>query len=111
MLTPEQKKTVAEWMGWNYSTFSRQYCRYDEKGICKLINFSLNDAALCMKEMQKRGEDWRKLHNFARNLYYTTERENLKIDYNFTAWLMTMENGEAANFFSAMAEWIGQEEK
>ena len=59
-----------------------------------------------LQEMQKRGEDWREFHNFARDLYYTTNRSDLKIDYNFVAWLFN-----ADNFFSALAAWLKEEKE
>jgi len=99
-MTNEDKKIVADYMGWKYE--SDRNCIVSEGENHRRIahNLDLNDAGLVVKEMQKRGDDWRKFHNFSRNLYYTTERSNLKIDYNFVAWLFN-----ADNFFTAFLEW------
>ncbi len=102
IMTDEDKKRIAEYMTWEEDNFFEGYRTLD--GLA--INFDLNDAALCVQEMQKRGEDWREFHNFARNLYYTTNRSNLKIDYNFAAWLYIAEN-----FFGATAAWLREGEQ
>ena len=106
-MTEEDKKLISEYMGWNpyppecmgETVFYRDETHGD-------IRWDMNAAALCVQEMQKQGEDWREFHNFARNLYYTTNRSNLKIDYNFAAWLFI-----ADNFFGAMAAWLMEEKK
>ena len=91
-MTNEGKLIVAEYM--------------NDEGALYNCAFDCNYAGLCVQEMQKRGDDWRKFHNFSRNLYYTTERSNLKIDYNFVAWLLN-----ADNFFTVMTAWIKEEKK
>lgn len=105
MLTPEDKQLIAEYMGWTLNETSGQYEGYDGR-YYSMKDFNLNDAGLVVQEMQKRGEDWREFHNFARNLYYTTNRSDLKIDYNFVAWLFN-----ADNFFSALAAWLKEEKE
>ena len=104
-LTDKQKKTVAEWMGWQRERGSdTTFCRPTfEDGVGVAVNFSLNDAALCVEKIQKR-EEWLRFIFFAAGLH----RKN-HIGQNFTAWLMTMESDEAVNFFTAMAAWIEEE--
>ena len=123
-LTPEQKNTVAEWMGWRVKTSVAhvlgthtdfEFMTVDD-GFNN-IHFSLNDAALCVNEMQIKGKFEKFIHKaFAvsdediecHNVYPAGESF-----YNaeFFAWLMTMESGEAVNFFTAMAAWIEEEKK
>jgi hypothetical protein len=68
---------------------------------CFTVNFDLNDAALCVAEMQKRG-DWEQFHNFV------IEWGDLLSKASFayiTSWLMSMEEGQAKNFFKDFCEW------
>ena len=97
-MTNEDKKIVADYMWWAQYKYPSYYL--NTKGDIESHHFDLNDAGLVVQEMQKRGE-WCEFHNFARNMYYTTNSSDLKIDYNFAAWLYTAEN-----FFGAMAAWI-----
>ena len=107
MLTPEQKNTVAEFMGWV------SICNGHSKIECSVFNsyctecvryktFSLNDASLCVKKLVKM-EKWDDFHCHA----------YIRICYRwgFTVWLMTVESGEAYNFFAAMAAWIEEEKR
>ena len=109
-MTDEDKELIAGYMGWDIVTVGpkkRPYKIYVDSKDCNIHHeFDPNCAGVCVQEMQKRGEDWREFHNFARNLYYTTNRSNLKIDYNFAAWLFI-----ADNFFGAMAAWLMEEKK
>ena len=100
-MTNEDKKIVADYMGWPEDEILVGYCT----GPDRMAHFDANDASFCVAEMWKRGEWW-EFHNFARNLYYTTNRSDLKIDYNFAAWLYTAEN-----FFGAMAKWLKEGNK
>ena len=102
-MAEQDKQLISEYMGWELSVYSREYYYIPKNG--KVVYFDLTDAGLVVAEMQKRGEWW-EFHNFARNLYYTTNRSGLKIDYNFTAWLFVAEN-----FFGAMAAWIKEGKK
>jgi len=94
--------------GWYYNPVLATYFRETRK-FYKLkevgreyieINFDLNDAALCVDEMRKKGR-LREL------IFFAKEEFNKAYDRNaiwlFFAWLMTMESGEAVNFFAAMA--------
>ena len=101
MLTPEQKKTVADWMGWKApDTIVCNHC------IDILHPFDPNDAALCVKVMKRR-RCWMEFFVFSRKLSVLSDSWSLTITYDdFVVWLMTTKSGEAVNFFSAMAEWI-----
>jgi hypothetical protein len=103
-LTPEQKKTCCEFMkdaGWGVFKNGAYYRigKEDKKFTdYLLINFDLNDAGLCVKELVNRDE-WEDFY-----LYFI----DLKLDHmeNRIADLMSTESGEAVNFFRALAKWI-----
>jgi len=112
MLTPEQKKTCCEFMrdaGWGVFKNGAYYRigKEDKKFTdYLLINFDLNDAALCVKVMKRR-RCWMEFFVFSRKLSVLSDSWSLTITYDdFVVWLMTTKSGEAVNFFSAMAEWI-----
>ena len=87
MLTQEDKQLIAEYMGWKLS----EWRMID--GSAHVVNphfFDLNDAALCVQEMQKRGE-WFDFYWFAIG---NSSSEAL------TAWLFNPDN-----FFKAFVEW------
>jgi hypothetical protein len=105
-LTNEQKKTVAKFMGWRVKTSVAhvlgthtdfEFMTVDD-GFNN-IHFSLNDAALCVDEMRKRGK-WLDFRFVSFGLCGLCDATM------FESWLMTMESGEAENFFTAMAAWI-----
>ena len=118
-LTPEQKKTVAEFMGWV------SICNGHSKIECSVFNsyctecvryktFSLNDASLCVEEMEKRRLYFKFIKHVKQSCPQSKNIKNWQdamVDIEirsldlFTA-LMTMESGEAENFFTAMAAWI-----
>jgi len=90
------------------------------KDISRFLNrrthFSLNDAALCVEKMGKLGK-WKEFLHSAFNQCDRNEEmnmfgdgdingENFFYDEDFIAWLLTMESGEAYNFFAAIAAWI-----
>jgi hypothetical protein len=93
-LTPVEKKMVADWMfqATSHEKWLPQrtgtYSDYETYGH---IAFDLNDAALCVKEMVKRGE-----YN---DFYWRSVQDRDCAD--FSAWLFNAEN-----FFKAMAKWI-----
>jgi hypothetical protein len=103
-MTPEDKRLIAEYMGWKLS----EWRMID--GSAHVVNphfFDLNDAALCVQEMQKRG-DWSYFYDDLLDTYNglcEDCKEPCGAD-NFTAWLFN-----ADNFFTAMAAWIKEEEK
>ena len=102
----EDEKIVADYMGWTEISVEDPMNR----GVFEYIllkhnnceaHFDLNDAALCVAEMQKRG-DWEQFHDFV------IEWGDLLSKASFayiTAWLMSMEEGQAKNFFKAFTEW------
>lgn len=92
-MTDEDRKAIREYMGW-----------FGINHLDKIDgNFDLNDAALCVAEMQKRGE----IDDFTKDALMiclkTTKVKALPI--NFTSWLMSTEDGQAKNFFKAFTEW------
>lgn len=100
MLTQEDKQLIAEYMGWTLNETSGQYEGYDGR-YYSMKDFDLNDAGLCVQEMQKRGE----FAPFYDDLLdtYNGLCEDGKATCgadNFAAWLFI-----ADNFFGAMAAW------
>ena len=98
-MTDEDKKIVADYMWWAQYKYPSYYL--NTKGDIESHHFDLNDAALCVAEMQKRG-DWEQFHDFV------IEWGDLLSKASFayiTAWLMSMEEGQAKNFFKAFTEW------
>ena len=92
-MTDEDRKAIREYMGW-----------FGINHLDKIDgNFDLNDAALCVQKMQKRGE----IDDFTKDALMiclkTTKVKALPI--NFTSWLMSTEDGQAKNFFKAFTEW------
>jgi len=104
-LTPEQKKTVAEWMGWIFSDTLGWWWRHGGKKAIEIINFSLNDAALCVDELVRQGK-YREFWDFI--IEYAKSKQ-FGFYANLFLHLMTMQDGEATNFFTALAEWIEKE--
>ena len=103
-MTPEDKRLIAEYMGWKLS----EWRMID--GSAHVVNphfFDLNDAGLCVQEIQKRGE----FAPFCDDLLdtYNGLCEDGKAACgadNFTAWLFNPEN-----FFGAMAKWLKEGNK
>ena len=96
-MTEEDKKLISKYMGWNYSEALGIYY-YDPERI-EQRNLDSNDASLCVKEMQKRG-DWE--HNFM-DYVAGSQRWNY---HQCIAWLFNAEN-----FFAAMAQWLKEGKK
>ena len=104
-MTNEDKKLIADYMGWEkgcdyhepcnplYSD-SCEGCRY----VTGVVNYDLNDASLCVQEMQKRG-DWER---FCANVFilFIDEEKSSYLFPKYIAWLFS-----ADNFFSAFVEW------
>lgn len=96
-MTPEDKRLIAEYMGWKLS----EWRMID--GSAHVVNphfFDLNDAALCVQEMQKRG-DWQKGCATGFGIYFESERPSHVFPEDYIAWLFNAEN-----FFNAMSEWL-----
>ena len=94
-MTPEDKRLIAEYMGWKLS----EWRMID--GSAHVVNphfFDLNDAGLCVQEMQKRGE----FHSF---LMMDTFNQ-ISSWSDFIADLFNAEN-----FFAAMSEWLKERGK
>ena len=105
-MTPEDKRLIADYMGW-YDVMVEDPMN---KGVMEKIitkhnhaeaYFDLNDAGLCVAEMQKRGEWW----NFLRYAN-TSSAIGGMFPEQFIALLFN-----ADNFFTAMAEWIKEGKK
>ena len=84
-------------MGWAQYKYPPYYLNI--KGDIESHHFDLNDAGLCVQEIQKR-DDWRNFLIVARKLH------KLEFDSQAIAWLFI-----ADNFFGAMAAWLKEEKK
>ncbi len=108
-MTEEDKRSIAKYMNLHtYPKFdwNEEASRFAE-GITGNVKWDMNFAALCVKEMQKRG-DWSYFYDDLLDTYNglcEDCKEPCGAD-NFTAWLFN-----ADNFFTAMAAWIKEEEK
>ena len=96
-MTPEDKQLIAGYMGWAQYKYPPYYLNI--KGDIESHHFDLNDAGLCVQEIQKR-DDWRNFLIVARKLH------KLEFDSQAIAWLFI-----ADNFFGAMAAWLKEEKK
>ena len=109
-MTNEDKQLICEYMGWTYHVTDdgKWWNCIGPKGGNHLLDS--NDASLVVAEMQKRGE-WDEFKGSASFQYY--QKNNKKEWFitshtkhgRFTAWLMSMEEGQARNFFKAFYEW------
>lgn len=109
-MTNEDKQIVAEYMGWkrceDIPDRFEHYCSLQD--CCHNCDnyhpLDLNDAALCVAEMQKRGEfrkftDWT-VYQTNQHLPGMKKGDTYYYDANFIAWLFN-----ADNFFTAFVEW------
>ena len=95
-MTDEDKKRISECMGWKLS----EWRMID--GSAHVVNphfFDLNDAALCVQEMQKRGE-WGAFMNHTW-IRWSAQWRDSQASQEFVLHLFN-----ADNFFDAMAEWL-----
>jgi hypothetical protein len=98
-MTNEDKKTVADYMGWKYWPSGKGQCyRVSENGGDVIIHFDLNDAGLVVEEMQKRG-DWGVFINHTWSKWSAQWRD-LQALYEFVFHLFNVDN-----FFKAFTEW------
>ena len=109
-MTDDDKKRIAEYMGWKYRRDlwgGIEYSRDKTDGFEQyyIVRFDLNDASLCVQEMQKRG-DWQKGCATGFGIYFEKERPSHVFPEDYIAWLFNAEN-----FFSAMSEWLKEEKK
>ena len=68
----------------------------------------MNDAALCVQEMQKRSKDWPEFYDFLLDTFNGLVEDNKVIcgADNFTAWLY-----KSDEFFTAFSEWLKERGK
>ena len=98
-MTDEDKKIVADYMGWYYVGYEGIYY-YDWDGR-RQRNLDLTAAGLVVQEMQKRG-DWVYFYDDLLDTYNGL-CEDGKVSCgaeSFSAWLFNAEN-----FFKAFVEW------
>lgn len=105
-MTNEDKKLIADYMEWIWLV-EHYITKDNSRFLDRKIHFNLNDAALCVYEMQKRVE-WKE---FKRFFLPRWQGEILSTNGTIESWLMTMKDGVADNFFAAMAEWIKEVRK
>ncbi len=102
-MNDNDKKLISEYMGWNIVMVGPQKSPYPiyVDNIDSNIHhrFDLNDAGLCVQEMQKRG-DWQDF------VQITSKIHKLGFHSEVIAWLFNAEN-----FFNAMAAWIKEGKK
>lgn len=111
-MTEEDKQLIAEYMGWSYhQTDDKKWWNIIGKdGATHLLDS--NDAALCVQEMQKRGEweyfvgDIEDTLNFFAATYKRYHKEHHSYKAVLAAWLFNAEN-----FFKAMSEWLKERGK
>ena len=102
-MSTEDKRLISDYMGWFAHPQGFWYYQpvYFAAGVYGNINFDLNDAGLCVKEMQRRGDlDY---------LVTYAEEDTSKQCHTwsqFFAWLFN-----ADNFFEVMAKWLREENK
>jgi len=102
-MTDEDRKRIGKYMGWEkYPPECMGETVFFRDEIHGDIRWDLNAAALCVQEMQKRGE-WVYFYDDLLDTYNGL-CEDGKVSCgaeNFTAWLFNAEN-----FFNAMSEWL-----
>ena len=101
-MTEEDKKRISEYMRWTYEP--DRHCIVSEGENHRRIahNLDLNDAGLCIAEIQKRGSIF-EFYMHLIDVYNGLIEDGKEIcgADNFTVWLFN-----ADNFFTAMAQWI-----
>ena len=99
-MTDADKQLICGYMGWNQSWIVDEFTDWYriESLTWVKINFDLNDAGLCVQEMQKRGE-WER---FCANVFilFIDEEKSSYLFPKYIAWLFN-----ADNFFKAFTEW------
>jgi hypothetical protein len=98
-MTNEDKKIVADYMGWKWSEYGGDYYYIPNNG--KTIWYDLNDAGLVVAKMQKR-KDWSDFYKYVTDHYCNLIENNeaaCGLD-NLTAWLFNAEN-----FFDVFVAW------
>ena len=99
-MTDADKQLICGYMGWNQSWIVDEFTDWYriESLTWVKINFDLNDAGLCVQEMQKRGE-WER---FCANVFilFIDEEKSSYLFPKYIAWLFN-----ADNFFNVFVEW------
>jgi hypothetical protein len=99
-MTEEDKQLIAEYMGWQpYPPACVGDVLFYVDTTYRPIRWDLNNASLCVAEMQKRGE-WQDF------VQITSKIHKLGFHSEVIAWLFNAEN-----FFSAMSEWLKERGK
>jgi len=104
-MTEEDKQLIAAYMGWEL--YKREPYFVNKNGDIEKHFFDLNDAGLCVVEMQKRG-DWVNFYDYVIDTYNDLIEDGKVICGldNLTAWLFNAEN-----FFAAMAAYLKEGKK
>ena len=95
-MTEEDKELIGRYMNWE---IDQGVWRLAPNGDIDTADFDLNDAGLCVQEIQKRG-DWQKCCATGFVIYFEGERPSHVFPENYIAWLFN-----ADNFFKAFVEW------
>ena len=106
-MTEEDRRLISKYMGWELpcdgNVNHAAICAKEEGSFCAKCEFhhpfDLNDASLCVQEMQNRGE-WQKFCATGFGIYFEGERPSHVFPENYIAWLFNAEN-----FFKAFVEW------
>lgn len=98
-MNKEDEKLIADYMCWKEGELLVGYCIAPDR----TAHFNLNDAGLCVKKMQRRGDDYIGFIKFAYDMAFNAGNTQF---HTVTAWLY-----DADNFFKAMAKWLKGEKK
>ena len=100
-MTTEDKRLISEYMGWKIGVLDWWRPGNDGCGLVK-VSFDLNDAGLCIKEMQRHG-DW---DDFLDYVETCTNKRSQEWSRQLIAWLY-----DPDNFFTAISWWLKEEKK
>jgi hypothetical protein len=100
-MTDEDKELIGRYMNWE---IDQGVWRLAPNGDIDTADFDLNDAGLCVQEVQKRGE-WGAFmnHTWSR---WSAQWRDLQALQEFVLHLFNAEN-----FFAALAEWLKERGK
>ena len=100
IITEEDKRLISEYMGWfaHPQGFWYDPPVYFTDSFRGKVKFDLNDAGLCVKEMQRRRDDYVEFIKFAYDMAFNAGNTQF---HTVTAWLYN-----ADNFFEVMAKWL-----
>ena len=100
-MTRNDELAIAHYMNWNYDKDDGIHY-YNWEGKLPR-NLDLNDAGLCVREMQMRGDDYVDFIKFAYDMAF--DEGNMQF-HTVIAWLYVRDN-----FFKAMAVWLKEGKK